>query len=127
MLCACCSGKKYIDCCADFLAGKKIPATPEELMRSRYSAYAALKIDYIAATMRAPANIGFNSKTTKNWASRIQWLKLEVISASQQGTIGHVEFKAYFTDKKKHLIMHELSEFHFLDGKWFYVSGEHLA
>jgi len=45
--CPCCSNRSFSECCEPFLVGKKIPGTPEELMRSRYSAYATGLVDYI--------------------------------------------------------------------------------
>lgn len=38
-----------------FIPNQKILSTPEELMRSRYTAYNQVNIDYIARTMRSPA------------------------------------------------------------------------
>ena len=48
-LCPCGSGTKYKKCCRVFHNG--VPAlTTEDLMRSRYSAYALNNLDYIMAT-----------------------------------------------------------------------------
>ena len=41
------SGKTYAECCEPVIKGTRKAATPEELMRSRYSAYAKAEIDHI--------------------------------------------------------------------------------
>ena len=38
--CICCSGKKFEQCCDLFLNQKQQARTPEQLMRSRYAAFA---------------------------------------------------------------------------------------
>ena len=45
--CPCMSGKAYAECCEPVIKGTRKAATPEELMRSRYSAYAKAEIDHI--------------------------------------------------------------------------------
>ncbi|MEL6269373.1 MAG: YchJ family metal-binding protein, partial [Chloroflexota bacterium] len=47
--CPCDSGKKYKKCCRVYHMGVPAP-TPEKLMRSRYTAYAAGNMTYIMAT-----------------------------------------------------------------------------
>ena len=46
-LCPCCSGKNYDECCKPVIDGSRKAATPEELMRARYSAYAKCEVDFI--------------------------------------------------------------------------------
>mgnify|MGYP003342658194 CR=1 FL=1 len=47
MDCPCCSGKSYESCCAPVIRGQRKAASAEELMRSRYSAYALGEIDWV--------------------------------------------------------------------------------
>ena len=53
--CPCCSSKEYDDCCSKFISGAAVPTTPEELMRSRYTAFTKANVDYIFKTMRGAA------------------------------------------------------------------------
>src|SRR3990167_5827017 len=94
--CSCGSGKKYLDCCGRFIEGNIKPATPVELMRSRYTAYTQSNIEYIAQTMKAPANDGFDSDDARRWAQSVEWIKLEVIQTSIDGSKGYIEFIAFF-------------------------------
>ena len=124
MTCACGSTKSYDDCCGRFLSGQAIPATPEELMRSRYTAYTQTDMDYIVRTMKSPAADHFNAEEAADWARATTWLGLEIRNTSQEGDKGFVEFMAQFLLESKKHILHELSEFHLIHGQWFYVDGK---
>ena len=50
MNCPCKSNLSYDACCKPFHDSTKMPHTAEQLMRSRFSAYALNKIDYIMKT-----------------------------------------------------------------------------
>ena len=122
-LCPCCSGKLYEECCELFHSKKEFPKTAEELMRSRYAAFAIPNGDYLWETT-LPNKRKFHHKTDlKNWGKENTWTKLEIIKSSEK----EVEFKAYVTDKfGKENIHHELSTFKKVDKKWYYVSGKFL-
>lgn len=49
--CPCTSGKRYGDCCAPLHDGAREPQEGEELVRSRYAAFALGKIDYLIKTL----------------------------------------------------------------------------
>ena len=122
-LCPCCSGKLYEECCELFHSKKDFPQTAEELMRSRYAAFAIPNGDYLWETT-LPNKRKFHHKTElENWGKENTWTKLEIIQSSEK----EVEFKAYFTDKfGKENIHHERSTFKKVDKKWYYVSGKFL-
>lgn len=124
--CPCGSGKYNNDCCDRFIKAQQLPVTPEELMRSRYTAYTQANIDYIIATMKSPAADQFDAKTAKKWAQQTVWIKLEVLKTSIQETIGFVEFIAHFSLNNKKQFIHELSQFHLENGKWYYVDGKEM-
>lgn len=121
--CPCGKELSYQQCCSQFIDGSTLPQTPEELMRSRYTAYTQANIDYIVKTMLSPAADDFDPASAKEFAKRCEWLKLEIFETSQQNTIGFVEFLAHFSQNKKRHVIHEKSEFHLMDGKWYYVDG----
>ena len=121
--CPCCSGKLYEECCEPFHSKKEFPKTAEELMRSRYAAFAIPNGDYLWETT-LPNKRKFHHKTElENWGKENTWTKLEIIQSNEK----EVEFKAYFTDKfGKENIHHERSTFKKVDKKWYYVSGKFL-
>ena len=50
MQCPCESGKTFKKCCEPFITGAKEAETAEQLMRSRYTAYTQVEMDYIQKT-----------------------------------------------------------------------------
>lgn len=122
-ICPCHSGKPYSSCCKLFIEGGQTPETPEQLMRSRYTAYTLSNVDYIANTMKGAAATGFNKEETKQWCQHIQWHPLKVINTKVDGSKGTVEFIARYSVKNNIDTIYEISEFHREDGKWYYVDG----
>jgi SEC-C motif-containing protein len=125
-LCPCGSQNTYESCCGLYLDKQQRPATPEQLMRSRYTAYSLSKIDYIKNTMKDDALIGFNEQQAMQWSQRVTWLKLEVINSNMSGAdCGFVEFAATYLEQQQVKIIHEVSEFHKQNDAWFYIKGIH--
>ncbi|HAT1979852.1 TPA: YchJ family protein [Legionella pneumophila] len=124
-LCPCGSQNKYEQCCGIYLESKKAPETPEQLMRSRYTAYSLAKTDYIKQTMKGKPLIAFNESEAKQWAQNVSWLGLKIIqSYMERPDNGFVEFIATFLDGNQLKNIHELSEFQKDNSVWFYVDGE---
>lgn len=122
--CPCGRQMPYEACCGRFIEDGQLPSTPEELMRSRYSAYTQAKIDYIERTMSGPAAAHFDPESARTWARSVKWLGLQVLKASPvTDNTGNVEFIASFSGGH----IHELSEFHRTDGRWSYVDGTHIS
>lgn len=119
--CHCGSPKPFQDCCEPFIKGAQKAPTAEALMRSRYSAYATHAVDYLMETTQVSERDYHSKADILNWASSNQWLKLEIIKATENT----VEFKAYFLDNAlRPQIHHEFSTFKQEDGSWFYVDGQ---
>ncbi|MDX2165156.1 MAG: YchJ family metal-binding protein [Gammaproteobacteria bacterium] len=125
-LCPCGLPQTYESCCSRFISHNDIPTTPEALMRSRYTAYFYGDMDYIAETMKSPAADKFNIEDAKRRAKKIKWVELNVVHSTHSIFNGTVEFYASYTDGKKIIALHEISDFICEDGKWFYVSGVFL-
>lgn len=130
MNCPCCSEKKFADCCQPFIEGTAKPQTAEELMRSRYSAYATCAVDYLWRSTHPSTRKFYQPEDLESWAKSNEWQRLEIVSkiAGEAKDIqGTVEFKAYFSDtNRKPQIHHELSNFRKELGKWFFVDGKIL-
>lgn len=125
--CPCCSNKPYEECCGKFIDGRALPQTPEELMRSRYSAYSQANIDYIEQTMKGPAAKNFDKEDARAWAKQVTWLGLEVLSSESKPPLGWVEFIAHFSDQGVKQEIRELSEFELENGRWFYTQQRPLS
>lgn len=119
--CYCGSQKGFQECCEPFINGTKKAPTALVLMQSRYSAYATIQADYLLATTHISERNYHSKSEILNWAKSNQWLKLEIINATENT----VEFKAHFLDEKlQKQIHHELSTFKLENGSWFYVDGQ---
>lgn len=126
--CYCCSGNKFEDCCQPFLDGMVKPSTAEALMRSRYSAYSLVKVDYILKTTHPSTRRFHTAQAITQWAKSSLWQKLEIISTikgTPKDSKGMVEFKAFYLDLglQPHL-HHEKSDFIRELGEWFFVDGK---
>jgi SEC-C motif-containing protein len=122
--CPCGLKKSYLDCCGIYITGKAFPVTPEQLMRSRYTAYAIGNIDYIVGTMQGPAIKDFDFTSAKIWSEKITWLGLRVLKTNQYQDKGFVEFIAYYTDNDRKQKIHETSQFGLIKNKWYYIQGK---
>ncbi len=120
--CPCGSGKKYKECCLRFHKGSN-PKNALELMKSRYSAYAASDANYIIKTTHK--NSPHFEKNKEKWIKEIKefsksnFKKLEIIEFIEGEKEAYVEFKAYIDD----YVMHEKS-FFLKEDKWYYVGDE---
>lgn len=99
-------------------------------MRSRYSAYAIVAVEYLIKTTHPTTRKFHDAETIENWAKSCGWQKLEIISKTEgeaRDKKGTVEFKAYFSGADKQpQIHHENSNFRKELGKWFFVGGKIL-
>lgn len=93
-------------------------------MRSRYTAYNKLNLDYITRTMKPPAADHFDAQEALEWARRVKWLRLEVLASQTEKDRGSVEFKAYFTEEGREHCLHERSEFRLENKQWYYFDGK---
>jgi SEC-C motif domain protein len=118
--CYCGSNKTFNHCCEPYIKGIQKPQTAETLMRSRFSAYASLNINYLLDTTHASQRKYYSKSDIQLWATTNQWIKLEIIDTTENT----VTFKAYFLDSKLLAqVHHERSTFIFEKGSWFYVDG----
>lgn len=125
--CPCGSKKLYQDCCGPFHDGTEIPESAESLMRSRYSAYALKNLDYIMNTMIGRASKDFVRENAEHSQRFTKWLGLDVLKSvvdSKNPSRAFVEFRALFDVQGKCSVLHELSEFVQVDGRWLYTDGK---
>jgi SEC-C motif-containing protein len=116
MRCPCGLGLAYEECCGPAHDGTA-PPTAEALMRSRYSAFALARPDYLLAPWHPdtrPATIDPDPGTT--------WTGLTVLAASGGllDTEGEVEFVARYVADNRRGRLHERSRFLRHDGAWKY-------
>lgn len=121
--CPCCSNFEYHNCCEPFHTNQTIPTTPEAMMRSRYAAYVLHLTDYLIATIHPETRNLHRKKDIESWSKQNTWLKLEIISATND----KVEFKAHYQYGSKNFIHHENSSFKMENKRWYYLSGAYFS
>ena len=118
--CPCGLPATYATCCGRFHAGADAP-TAELLMRARYSAFARGDTAYLERTWHPdtrPRRILLGRDRT--------WVGLDVEGTSGGGLLdqqGTVAFSAHHRDPDGHHVLHEVSEFVRVDGRWTYVAA----
>jgi SEC-C motif domain protein len=112
----------YDRCCGRYLDDPTTPAPDaESLMRSRYTAFARSRRDYLLATWgdaHRPARLDLDPGIT--------WLGLEVLDRMTAGDDAEVEFVARFRQVEapgREQRLHERSRFVRRHGRWYYLDG----
>lgn len=120
--CPCGSGNSTETCCMPVILGDMEVKSPEQLMRSRYTAYVMRRADYILSS--------WHSSTRPDemvLESNPDWSGLKIVDTSfvnsQQAEEAYVEFIAGFLDNGVPGVMRERSRFLKEQEQWCYVDG----
>jgi len=117
----CGGGNQSGDCCAPSLKKGVPPPDAASLVRSRYTAYALLREDYLLATWHPstrPAMLGLAG------AAPAKWSGLEVKRRERQDADqAIVEFVARCKVNGRACRLHEVSRFVRRAGQWLYVDA----
>lgn len=127
MTCPCGKGESLETCCGPYIDGSKVPETAEQLMRSRYTAFATGKVDYIIATHDPERRSDVDEQGAADWSKNSEWLGFELISSEKGGPeddAGVVEFVAKYKIKGVTLTHRERSIFRKHNNRWVFVDGQ---
>ena len=122
LACLCGGSSPNTDCCELLHSHTAVAQTAEQLMRSRFTAYAMHNVEYLLASWdksKRPDTIDFSKDNST-------WTRLEIVSTkkgSEKDSKGIVEFKAYYLLNDEEYVMHEISRFKKTEGHWFYLDG----
>ncbi|MVO90780.1 hypothetical protein GPA10_40100 [Streptomyces sp. p1417] len=122
--CPCGTPARYEACCAPLHRGEATAATPEQLMRSRFTAFARRDEAYLLRTWHPrtrPPRVEFDPA--------MRWTGLDIEETTDGTafhTIGTVTFRARYTDGGRPDALHERSRFERVDGAWVYVDGDFI-
>jgi SEC-C motif-containing protein len=113
--CPCGTGETYDACCGPLLANVAQATSPEQLMRSRYTAFVTGDADHLFRTWHPrtrPDDVRPDPAT--------RWTGLRVLAAEGDT----VEFVAQWeTSPSEGGELHEVSRFEQRAGRWCYVDG----
>lgn len=123
--CYCGSAKSFSSCCEPIIEGKSLAATPEELMRARYSAHCLKNYEFLVDSTHPEHRDDVSVEEISSWANHVDWDALEVHSSSPGETddTGYVSFTAHFHIKGMKQELKEDSSFAKVNGEWKYVDG----
>lgn len=130
MLCPCGSERAYSQCCQVIIQAEKPANSPEQLMRSRYSAYAKNQAEYIYLTYAHASQTEQSINDIAQWAMQTRWLKLIIHHASDykinlaNNEKAQVEFSAFYQHQDQIWQMQEKSNFIIEQGAWRYLDGD---
>jgi len=116
-MCPCGTGEPIAACCGRLHAGRQAAATAEQLMRSRYSAFALGEEGYLLDSWHPSTRPGRVRLDPGQ-----EWTRLEIVGRTGGGpfdTEGTVEFRAHYRGG----MVHENSSFVREDGAWLYVAA----
>jgi SEC-C motif-containing protein len=123
--CPCGTGLPYAECCGRLHDGTAQAATAEQLMRSRYSAFAVGDPAHLLATWHPSTR-----PRSLDLDPAVRWTGLDVLGTTG-GTLlaaeGTVEFRAHHVVDRVAGAQHENSRFVREDGRWYYLDGVSLA
>ena len=119
--CPCGTGLPYAECCGRLHDGTATAATAEQLMRSRYSAFAVGDPAYLLVTWHPSTR-----PPSLELDPTVRWTGLDVLATSDGGLLasdGTVEFRACYRHEGETGSQHETSRFVRVDGAWRYLDG----
>lgn len=132
MLCPCGIQKSFSNCCENIINGNETASSPEQLMRSRYSAYATKNSTYVFNTYANKSRIPQSIEDIDSWAQETQWVKLiihhrssfrQTTNTSENVSLPTVEFSAFYVHQHQLFKMRECSNFIYEDNNWRYLNG----
>ncbi|MFI1917623.1 YchJ family protein [Nocardia sp. NPDC020380] len=120
--CPCGQSATYADCCGRLHSGAAQATTAEQLMRSRFSAFAVHDEAYLLRSWdprTRPADVDFDPG--------MSWERLDIVGSTGGGpfhTEGTVEFRAHYRAGGAAGVLHENSRFRRDHGAWVYLDGD---
>lgn len=112
--CPCGSTTTYDACCGPLHRGATQATTPEQLMRSRFAAYARGETNYVFRTWHPRTR-----PTDVTPDPALTWTRLEIVEAAGY----EVEFVAHYDSPAGAGTLHERSVFEQRGGCWVYVEA----
>lgn len=124
--CPCGSGRDDSDCCLPVLAREREPETAEELMRSRYTAFARGDVDWIMESHHPDTVSEIDRDEVETWSTGSEWLGLKIRETDAGGPDddeGVVVFRARYRPQGGQQVEHvERARFLRHEGAWKFHS-----
>lgn len=124
----------YGDCCRPLHRQERAAATAEQLMRSRYSAFALAEIDHLLRTQPSQQPQQERRRSLQATCRKLRWRGLEILATEAGGPgdlEGTVTFAAHYSASGRQGVLRECSRFGRAgghpDGAWLYLEALELS
>ena len=121
--CPCGSNFPYTDCCGPLIRGTSFADTAEDLMRSRYTAFAQKNWEYLVLTSHPEEKKEMARLESSLIDQGAEWKKLEIAGTRKGGredNEGQVDFIAHYIKDGTPQTLRESSRFYKVNGRWVY-------
>ena len=120
MQCPCCSLLPYAMCCRPLHDDERTASNALALMRSRYSAYALKKAEYIINTFVVEERRDQNRFDIEVSFANTTWTRLEILKVYSEKEHQRVQFAAFCTRGNREFVLKEDSAFRKDEEGWRY-------
>ncbi len=124
--CPCGSGKDFAECCEPILNGEPA-ATPEALMRARYTAHAKNAFDFLETSLHPSVHETVDKNKMREWSEAVTWEGMDVHQTTGGGendNTGTVSFTARYSVNGVEQELREDATFTRETGQWLYLDGD---
>ena len=121
--CPCGSNFHYTDCCGPLIRGTSFADTAEDLMRSRYTAFAQKNWEYLVLTSHPEEKKEMARLESSIVDQGAEWKRLEIVDTRKGGredNEGQVDFIAHYIKDGAPQTLRESSRFYKTNGRWVY-------
>ena len=129
-----CGGASYGSCCRPLHRQERAAATAEQLMRSRYSAFALAEIEHLLRTQPSDQPVQARRRSLQASCRQLRWRGLEIVATEAGGPDdleGTVTFIAHYRAGAERGTLRECSRFGREggrpDGPWLYLAAIELS
>ena len=129
-----CGGASYGRCCRPLHRQARAAATAEQLMRSRYSAFALAEIEHLLRTQPSEQPAQARRRSLQASCRQLRWRGLEIVATEAGGPDdleGTVTFIAHYSAGAERGTLRECSRFgregSRPDGAWLYLEAIELS
>ena len=125
--CPCGSNKTFDECCNAYIQQKRRPDSSEQLMRSRYSAYATKHFSYVLATYAKAQRNQLSLAELSVDADSQKWVGLTIHEVDNSFSPASVKFTAKYIVGNELYDLSEYSRFCNEEGSIKYTDGDILS
>jgi SEC-C motif domain protein len=129
-----CGGGAYGRCCRPLHRQEQQAATAEQLMRSRYSAFALAEIEHLLRTQPSQEPLAQRRRALAASCRQLRWCGLEILATEaggQDDREGSVTFAAHYRAGGQRGVLRERSRFGreggLATGAWLYLEALELS